>query len=144
MATPDRISYWNKTKSLMYVMLALWIFFGFVIHMFVGALNDIVIPVFGFRLGFGGTLTYERSRHIRGLARELPREAIVLETDAPDMVVSQHRGERNAPAYLRHCLEALAEVRGEDAETLAMATTRNAREVLGLGEANHAAGGVTR
>lgn len=96
----------------------------------------------GFRLGFGGTLTYERSRHIRGLARELPREAIVLETDAPDMVVSQHRGERNSPAYLRHCLEALAEVRGEDLETLAMATTRNARAVLGLGEADHAAGGV--
>ncbi len=92
----------------------------------------------GFRLGFGGTLTYERSRHIRGLARALPREAIVLETDAPDMVVSQHRGERNSPAYLRHCLEALAEVRGEDAEGLSVATTRNAREVLGLGEAGQA------
>ena len=36
MATPDRVSYWNKTKSLMFVMLALWVFFGYVIHLFVG------------------------------------------------------------------------------------------------------------
>lgn len=50
MAVPDRVSYWNKTKSLMFVMLALWFFFGFVIHMFVEQLNNIVI--FGFPLGF--------------------------------------------------------------------------------------------
>ncbi|CAH2405978.1 DUF4212 domain-containing protein [Mesorhizobium escarrei] len=50
MATPDRISYWNKTKSLMFVMLGLWVFFGYVIHMFVEQLNTIVI--FGFPLGF--------------------------------------------------------------------------------------------
>lgn len=50
MDTPDRVSYWNKTKSLMYVMLALWFFFGYVIHFFVGALNNIVI--LGFPLGF--------------------------------------------------------------------------------------------
>ncbi|UVC16531.1 DUF4212 domain-containing protein [Mesorhizobium onobrychidis] len=50
MATPDRVSYWNKTKSLMFVMLGLWVFFGYVIHMFVEQLNNIVI--FGFPLGF--------------------------------------------------------------------------------------------
>ncbi|TIU09267.1 MAG: DUF4212 domain-containing protein [Mesorhizobium sp.] len=50
MATPDRVSYWNKTKSLMFVMLGLWVFFGYVIHMFVEQLNTIVI--FGFPLGF--------------------------------------------------------------------------------------------
>jgi putative solute:sodium symporter small subunit len=50
MATPDRVSYWNKTKSLMFVMLGLWVFFGYVIHMFVEQLNSIVI--FGFPLGF--------------------------------------------------------------------------------------------
>ncbi|CAH2406038.1 DUF4212 domain-containing protein [Mesorhizobium ventifaucium] len=50
MATPDRISYWNKTKGLMFVMLGLWVFFGYVIHMFVEQLNTIVI--FGFPLGF--------------------------------------------------------------------------------------------
>ncbi|MCF6115531.1 DUF4212 domain-containing protein [Mesorhizobium muleiense] len=50
MATPDRVSYWNKTKSLMFIMLGLWVFFGYIIHMFVEQLNSIVI--FGFPLGF--------------------------------------------------------------------------------------------
>jgi TatD DNase family protein len=86
----------------------------------------------GFKLGFGGTLTYERSRKIRAVARDLPLESIVLETDAPDIVVASHRGERNSPEYLPECLAALAEVRDEDALALAAATTRNACSVLGL------------
>ncbi len=86
----------------------------------------------GFKLGFGGTLTYERSTKIRRLAQSLPLEALVLETDAPDMVVSAHRGERNSPEYLPDCLNALAEVRNESPERVAELTTRNAVEVLGL------------
>jgi len=86
----------------------------------------------GFRLGFGGTLTYERSSKIRALAARLPLEAIVLETDAPDMAVAAHRGERNSPEYLPDCLQALAEVRAQDPALLAEQTTRNACEVLGL------------
>jgi putative solute:sodium symporter small subunit len=50
MATPDRVSYWNDTRRLMFIMLALWVFFGFVVHFFVGALNNIVI--LGFPLGY--------------------------------------------------------------------------------------------
>ncbi len=50
MATPDRVSYWNATKRLMLVMLALWVFFGFIVHMFVNGLNSIVI--LGFPLGY--------------------------------------------------------------------------------------------
>jgi len=86
----------------------------------------------GFKLGFGGTLTYEGSNKIRKLAHDLPLEAIVLETDAPDMVVSQHRGERNSPEYLPEILAALVEVRQEDAQSLAEKTTLNVCEVLGL------------
>jgi TatD DNase family protein len=86
----------------------------------------------GFKLGFGGMLTYERSRRLRLLARELPAEAIVLETDAPDLTVAQHRGMRNSPEYLPYCLAALAEARGENREDLARQTSANARAVLGL------------
>jgi putative solute:sodium symporter small subunit len=50
MASPDRVSYWNKTRNLMFVMLALWIFFSFIIHMFVGSLNSITF--IGFPLGY--------------------------------------------------------------------------------------------
>jgi len=86
----------------------------------------------GFCFGFGGTLTYENAHKIHRLARELPLEAIVLETDAPDMVVTQHQGERNSPAYLPLCLQALSELRQQDATLLAEQTTRNAFTVLGM------------
>ena len=50
MATSDRVGYWNKTKNLMYVMLGLWVFFGYFVHLFAPQLNNIVI--LGFPLGF--------------------------------------------------------------------------------------------
>ena len=108
---------------------------GGIAHAFNGSLQQAQQYLeLGFKLGFGGTLTYERSKKIRQLAHDLPIEAIVLETDAPDMVVSQHRGERNSPEYLPEILAALAEVREEDAFGLAKQTTLNACEVLGIHE----------
>ena len=106
---------------------------GGIAHAFNGSLQQArQYLALGFRLGFGGTLTYEGSTRIRRLAAELPGEALVLETDAPDMVVAGHRGERNSPEYLPQCLQALANVRGEDPAQLAALTTRNAIDVLGL------------
>jgi len=86
----------------------------------------------GFCLGFGGMLTFERSSKLRRLARELPLDAIVLETDAPDLTVASHRYERNSPAYLPEVLSALAEVRDADPAAVAAQTTANARRVLRL------------
>lgn len=86
----------------------------------------------GFCLGFGGMLTFERSSRLRRLAVELPLEAIVLETDAPDMTVAAHRYQRNSPAYLPDVAQTLAALRDSDVDTIARATTANARAVLGL------------
>lgn len=106
---------------------------GGIIHAFNGSLQQGEQYLdLGFRLGFGGTLTYAGSKRIRRLAGELPLSAIVLETDAPDIVVASHRGERNSPEYLPECLAALAEVRGEEPAFLARETGRNAEAVLGL------------
>jgi len=106
---------------------------GGIAHAFNGSLQQAQQYLeLGFKLGFGGTLTYERSSKIRQLAQALPIEAIVLETDAPDMVVSQHRGERNSPEYLTHVLSALAELRQMDAMSLAQQTTANACDLLGI------------
>ena len=77
-------------------------------------------------------MTYERSNKIRALAKALPLTAMVLETDAPDMVVSAHRGERNSPEYLPDCLTAIADIRKTTPELIAKQTTRNVREVLNL------------
>ncbi|MEN8205940.1 MAG: TatD family hydrolase [Pseudomonadota bacterium] len=106
---------------------------GGICHAFNGSLQQASLyQDMGFRFGFGGMLTFERSTRLRTLAKALPAESIVLETDAPDMTVAQHRGERNSPEYLPYSLAALAGVRDEGAEELARITTANVREVLNL------------
>ena len=110
---------------------------GGICHAFNGSLQqaDRYIEL-GFKLGFGGMLTYERSHKLHRLAKQLPIEAIVLETDAPDMTVASHHGQRNSPEYLPECLKALADIRGEDIEVVAAQTTANAKAVLDFGEIN--------
>ena len=95
----------------------------------------------GFRLGFGGTVTYERALQIRRLARELPAAALVLETDAPDIPpqwlyrTAQERGDgasqgRNEPGELPRIGAVLARLRGIEPSELAAATRANACEAL--------------
>jgi TatD DNase family protein len=95
----------------------------------------------GFKLGFGGALTYERALQLRRLAVALPLDAIVLETDAPDMPphwlykTAQQRalGElqgRNEPAELPRIGAVLAALRGISPDELASASTRNAVAAL--------------
>jgi TatD DNase family protein len=104
---------------------------GGICHAFNGSLQQAATyRELGFRLGFGGMLTFERSSKLRALAQTLSLEDIVLETDAPDMTVVQHRGERNSPEYLPYCLAALAQVRAAPEAEVAAQTTANARAVL--------------
>ena len=107
---------------------------GGIAHAFNGSLEQARRYIgLGFCLGFGGMLTFERSSRLRRLAREVPLETIVLETDAPDLTVASHRYERNSPAYLPEVLAALAEVREADPDEIAARTTANARRLLALG-----------
>lgn len=86
----------------------------------------------GFKLGFGGSLTFTGSRRIRELAATLPLDAIVLETDAPDIPPAWLDRGRNAPAELPRIAATLAELRGIAVEALASATRANARAALRL------------
>jgi TatD DNase family protein len=106
---------------------------GGIAHAFSGGIEEARRYLdLGFKLGFGGMLTFERSTRLRRLAALLPVEALVFETDAPDLTVAAHRGGRNSPEYLPDVLAALAEVRQADPAELAAVTTANARAVLGL------------
>ncbi|MCH8180582.1 MAG: TatD family hydrolase [Proteobacteria bacterium] len=94
----------------------------------------------GFKLGFGGAMTFERALQIRRLAAELPPEALVLETDAPDIpphwryltAEARARGERsrNEPAELPRIAQTLAGLRGLSLEAVRALTTANALAAL--------------
>ncbi|MEW5967453.1 MAG: TatD family hydrolase [Pseudomonadota bacterium] len=86
----------------------------------------------GFKLGFGGAFTWPRANNLRRLAVDLPLDAIVLETDSPDIPPVWIGRGRNAPGELPRIAQALAELRGLEVESVAEATTRNARELLRL------------
>ena len=106
---------------------------GGIAHAFNGSIQQAQQYIsLGFKLGFGGMLTFERSTKLRSLAKQLPLESIVLETDSPDMTVVQHRGERNSPEYLPYVLEALADIRDESMRFIAAQTTMNVKTLLKL------------
>jgi TatD DNase family protein len=84
----------------------------------------------GFKLGFGGSLTFSGSTRIRALATELPPESIVIETDAPDIPPAWLEGGRNTPGELPRIAAQLAGLRGLAPEALAALTAANAAAVL--------------
>jgi TatD DNase family protein len=94
----------------------------------------------GFRLGFGGAMTFDRALQIRSLAASLPAEALVLETDAPDIpphwlyrtAAERAAGlhSRNEPAELPRMAAVLAELRGISLQQTAALTTANAHAAL--------------
>ncbi|MCZ4306521.1 TatD family hydrolase [Zoogloeaceae bacterium G21618-S1] len=104
---------------------------GGIAHAFNGSRQQAdTLLAMGFKLGFGGTLTYAGSRRIRALAASLPLDAIVLETDAPDMPPEWARGQRNAPINLVRIAKTLADLRGELLADVIAATEINARRAL--------------
>ena len=85
----------------------------------------------GFKLGFGGAMTYSRATKLRELAATLPLESIVLETDAPDIPPDfLERGQPNKPEYIARIAQTLAELRGMDIEEIARITTENVSSAL--------------
>ena len=86
----------------------------------------------GFKLGFGGAMTYTRASNLRRLAAELPPEALVLETDAPDMAPAWLHTKRNGPEQLPHIAAVLAELRGITPDMVMHITSKNACAALSL------------
>jgi len=85
----------------------------------------------GFKLGFGGAMTYPRATRLRELAATLPLESIVLETDAPDIPPEfLPRGQPNRPSYLPRIAETLATLRNMTVDDIARITSLNAQTVL--------------
>ncbi|MFN4148913.1 MAG: TatD family hydrolase [Rhodocyclaceae bacterium] len=104
---------------------------GGIIHAFNGSREQAEQFIrLGFRLGFGGAMTHPGSKRIRAVAAIIPLEAIVLETDAPDIPPVWRAGARTEPVDLIRIAQTLADLRGLDEEQIAATTTASALAVL--------------
>lgn len=103
-----------------------------IVHAFSGSLEEAKEYLkLGFKLGLGGAATWPQANRLRRVVAQLPLEAVVLETDAPDMAPSMHANQRNSPEHLMEICTELAGLRGITPEELASASSRNARALFG-------------
>jgi TatD DNase family protein len=91
----------------------------------------------GFYLSVAGPVTYRKADQLRAVAREIPAERLLIETDAPYLAPQPWRGKRNEPAYVVETARCLAEIRGMTAGDLERVTEENARRLFGLACEGH-------
>jgi TatD DNase family protein len=104
---------------------------GGIAHAFNGSFQQAeTFIAMGFRLGFGGAMTFPRALQIRRLAATVPESALVLETDAPDISPVWLHPQRNTPEQLPRIGAALAELRCMPVDEIARITTANAQHAL--------------
>jgi TatD DNase family protein len=105
--------------------------FVFLLHCFSSsrALAETAVEMGGY-VSFSGILTFPRSNELRDIARDLPADRLLVETDAPYLAPVPFRGKRNEPAYVAHTAKVLAEVRGLPPESIAEWTTENFRRLF--------------
>ena len=78
-----------------------------------------------FHISFSGIVTFRSAVELQEVARKMPLERMLVETDCPYLAPVPHRGKPNQPAYVRHTAECVAELRGESLGEIARATTEN-------------------
>jgi len=86
----------------------------------------------GFFISFSGILGFRSAEALRDVAREVPLDRCLIETDSPYLAPPPHRGKVNTPAWVPHVAEALAAAKGATVEEVARATTRNFERLFGL------------
>lgn len=84
----------------------------------------------GFYIALGGVVTFKNAKKVHEIAKSIPLEYLLLETDAPYLTPEPYRGKRNEPAYVKFVAEKIAELRGLTFEEIAETTTSNARKVF--------------
>jgi TatD DNase family protein len=101
--------------------------FPFILHCFSSGAELARVGVeLGGYVSFSGILTFKNSPEIRDIARNVPRDRLLVETDAPYLAPVPHRGKRNEPSFVRHTAAVLAETIGVSEEELAAITSDNA------------------
>ena len=107
-----------------------------VMHSFTGSIGTARRCLeLGLHISFAGMVTYKKSESLREIAREVPDDRILIETDSPYLSPHPHRGQRpNEPALIVHTAACLAEARQVDLPTFARQTSENARQLFRLAQ----------
>jgi|SRR5579859_294768 len=106
---------------------------GGILHCFSSTLEDARRGIeMGFMISFAGNSTYPKAQNLREVAKALPLENILIETDSPYLAPQPHRGKRNEPAYVVEVARILASVRDLPAEEFAARTAENFRRFFRL------------
>jgi len=99
---------------------------GGVLHCFTESLEMAMAAIdMGFFISFSGIVTFKNARDLKQVAKELPLDRILVETDSPYLAPVPHRGKTNQPAFVKHVAEELAQLRGESFESICKVTTEN-------------------
>ncbi len=78
-----------------------------------------------FHISFSGIVTFKSAKELKEVAKQVPLERMLIETDSPYLAPAPHRGKMNQPGYVKHVAEHIAELRGMPLEAVARATTEN-------------------
>lgn len=107
--------------------------YGGVFHCYSGSweMAQILLNL-GFYLSFAGPVTYKNARHTVEVARKLPLDRILVETDSPYLTPEPRRGKRNEPAYVCEVVKKISEIRNLNYEDVAHQTMKNAEHVFRL------------
>ena len=86
----------------------------------------------GFYISFSGNVTFKNARDIHECALDVPLSKFLVETDSPFLSPVPHRGKRNEPAFVKHVVDKIADLRDESFSEIAQRSTQNARKLFGL------------
>jgi len=102
-------------------------------HCYTGSLESAKAYLdFGFYISFSGSVTFKNAHNLQEVARFVPADRLLVETDSPYLAPVPMRGKRNEPAYVRYVAEKVAELRGVPMDALTAQTDRNAERLFGL------------
>lgn len=105
-----------------------------VLHCFTGTLDEAKeVLARGFYLSLSGIVTFKKSLELQEIARLMPLDRLVIETDTPYLAPQSKRGKRNEPAFVREVAEKIAEIKGVTIEAVAHQTAKNALELFNSG-----------